>query len=87
MFLHTIIGNGKFELFEAFSNFFKRQNDYAIIGIKHVFLTHYHLLDPSGFVITTPPLGFLQTLMHRKSCLIPILQYSLKRLVHCNKVQ
>ena len=87
MLLSTIIGNAKVELFQAFTSFFKRQNDHAIIAFKHVFLTHYHLLDPSGFVITTPPLGFLQTLMHRESCLIPILQYSLKRLVHCNKVQ
>ena len=55
----------------------------AIKAIKHDFLMHLHLLSPTGDVETlafqarvfNTSIGAHQMLMHRKSCLIPILKY------------
>ena len=58
--------------------------------IKHNFLIHLHLLDPSEVVktlafqalVSTPPSGVQQMLMLRKTCLIPIFTSEQELSVH-----
>ena len=61
---------------------FARHYSNIKIPIKHGFLMHLHLLVPSGVISVLSGLGFNITLgvqqmsLHRKICLIPILQLS-----------
>ena len=70
----TIISTGKKNFWkQLLQSFPVTKYLYAIVAIRYDFIIHLHLLGPLDSRGWNTSLGAQQMLMHRKSCLIPIL--------------